>query len=295
MSQDETDEHSDETETHEGASFGEPTLRDTSLPEAASSKSREERPKGRQGPDWARSPEGASLKGVLEALLKNQGLLMDLLSQTSILDGLERESIETREAIRRVEEDGTYVQGLISQMTHSTEDLNQVVERLEATRRRLEDKLEPTVDTLSTTVREFGQTSKSIEDTEGRLTKMAGRLERAIPTIEKLGPKMNWQWAQRAGAAAVGLFLVALAGFVYLTPMVQSWAMDTETKIEMLPARQESKIRNYDRHLDRYNSLEPKTQKVVGEAMGWPVPERNDASGDADGESAESNEGAPTR
>lgn len=286
MSQDETDEHSDEGETHEDPSFGEPTLRDTSLPEADSDK----RIPRRQGPDWERGPEDASLKGVLEALLKNQGLLMDLLSQTSILDGLERESIETREAIRRVEEDGTYVQGLISQMTHSTEDLNQVVERLEATRRRLEDKLEPTVDTLSTTVREFGQTSKSIEDTEGRLTKMAGRLERSIPTIEKLGPKMNWQWAQRAGATAVGLFLIALAGLVFLSPPVLGWVMDTETKIEMLPANIENKIHNYDKHLKRYNNLDAETQKVVGEAMGWTVPERNDDEGDGD-----KSEDAPTK
>jgi hypothetical protein len=277
MSQDETDTPSDETETHEDPSFGEPTLRDTSLPEATSKKSREERPTARQGPDWARSPEDASLKGVLEALLKNQGLLMDLISQTSILDGLERESIETREAIRRVEEDGTYVQGLISQMTVSTEDLNQVVERLGATRRRLEDKLEPTVDELSAVAGDLRRTNTSLKTTEGAFSKAVGSMEKAIPVLEKLGWKMNWQWTQRVIATAVGLFLVALAGFVYLTPMVQSWAMDTETKIEMLPANIENKIHNYDRHLNRYNSLDAPTQKMVGEAMGWKVP---DVAGD---------------
>jgi hypothetical protein len=288
MSQDDTDTPSDETETHEDPSFGEPTLRDTSLPEPDSDKMGPRR----QGPDWARGPEDASLKGVLEALLKNQGLLMDLLSQTSILDGLERESLETREAIRRVEEDGTYVQGLVSQMTGSTEDLNQVVERLEATRRRLEDKLEPTVEALSGQVGALSQTHKSMKGVQQKMSKDASLLGRHISGLERVISTIKKTGLQVGIGHLLGLFVITLAGLVFLSPPVFNWVMDTETKIEMLPANIENKIQEYDRDVRVYHGLEPETQKMVGEAMGWSVPERNDESGGGDGESGED---APTK
>jgi hypothetical protein len=93
----------------------------------------------------------------------------------------------------------------------------------------------------------------------------------------------------------LGLFVSTRVGPVFLSPPVSIWVMDTETKIEMLPASIENKIQEYERDVRVYHDLEPETQKMVGEGRGWSVPERGDASGDADGESKDSSEGAPTR